>query len=448
MSDSRINSSSSARINNSPETAELPAKPSTAGGNPPRVRSVSQVDASSSLLAQEKKVIPLSEKLSAAMRRQAVPAIHKLLCEAISTRDAEGLADVVRSYKAGMSGGKDRTSLDQALNARDKDGRLAILSLANQCLESASPETRQAADHVVGSVVDLLNLSERHGQEDRDAGKPEAMRAVETAREPVPNTAEMEHEIVDALGKGDLESLEKRLKTGGIDLNKFQSTRYSPLHHAVDLGNKKAVELLIRYGADINLKDLAGNTPLHFAALEGDLKLIRVLMENGADEEITNERGETPLASAARNDHAAAMQELIEWGAGIGSDLVEMLEHALKNENPDAAEVLVNALVKEKETTAKQLGRALYTVAEHGGSRRLMRHLVNAGANVDYVHHNGKTPLMIAAKSGHINAVGWLVAHRADPEMTDHSFRTPLELAEKYRRSDVVAFLKNASAAE
>jgi ankyrin repeat protein len=89
-----------------------------------------------------------------------------------------------------------------------------------------------------------------------------------------------------------------------------------------------------------------------------------------------------------------------------------------------------------------------YTVAEHGGSRRLMRHLVNAGANVDYVHHNGKTPLMIAAKSGHINAVGWLVAHRADPEMTDHSFRTPLELAEKYRRSDVVAFLKNASAAE
>jgi ankyrin repeat protein len=178
-------------------------------------------------------------------------------------------------------------------------------------------------------------------------------------------------------------------------------------------------------------------------------------MKNKADEEITNDRSDTSLHCAARNGSANAAKELIEWGANTESDpgMMRMLETALTYGDAELAEVLVDALIveatSERTTSAtRMLNRALYEVAGHGGSRRLMRHLLEAGANIEFINVNGKTPLMAAAKSGHINAVQWLVKNGADCKATDYSDQTALALAERYKRTDVAKFLASNRSAE
>jgi ankyrin repeat protein len=149
------------------------------------------------------------------------------------------------------------------------------------------------------------------------------------------------------------------------------------------------------------------------------------------------------------------MQELIEWGAvtdkGPGTGF--MLQSALKNRDADVAEVLVNTLIKKAKSDGIKsditaLNDALHAVAEHGGSRRLMRHLEQAGADIDYVNANGKTPLMMAAKFGHISAVQWLVKHGARQETTDYGDHTALALAKRYKQTKIVNFLENSQPTE
>ncbi|UIP92166.1 ankyrin repeat domain-containing protein [Wolbachia pipientis] len=56
----------------------------------------------------------------------------------------------------------------------------------------------------------------------------------------------------------------------------------SPLHVAATNGNVEAVELLINYGAEVNLKDAWGWTPFHCAAAGGNIETINCLIKNGA----------------------------------------------------------------------------------------------------------------------------------------------------------------------
>lgn len=67
------------------------------------------------------------------------------------------------------------------------------------------------------------------------------------------------------------------------------------------LGAKKVVEILIRYGANVNVKDLQGYSPLHVAAGKGRDKITEILIRNAA---LVNEKtihGSTPLLLAAEN---------------------------------------------------------------------------------------------------------------------------------------------------
>ncbi len=139
------------------------------------------------------------------------------------------------------------------------------------------------------------------------------------------------------------------------------------------------------------------------------------------------------------------MQKLIEWHTDIDAAPGEMsmLDHALRNGHAEAAEVLVSALIKEARSQSSssnltELNLALYAVAEHGGSRRLLQRLVRAGADVNYVYPGGKTPLMAASKFGHTKPVEWLVKHGAQREATDLSDQTALDLAKRYGRTEVV----------
>ncbi|KAB5515042.1 ankyrin repeat protein, partial [Coniochaeta sp. 2T2.1] len=89
------------------------------------------------------------------------------------------------------------------------------------------------------------------------------------------------------------------------------------LRTAVFTGNCDLVDLLIRYGADINAANSDGKTPLYAAALEGFTQIAEVLLDHGADINIGTTAMLTPLVAASLKNKPETVRMLLRRGADI-----------------------------------------------------------------------------------------------------------------------------------
>lgn len=91
----------------------------------------------------------------------------------------------------------------------------------------------------------------------------------------------------------------------------------TPLLAAIEYGNEKCVELLVRKGAKVNFASPGtGDTPLHAAAAAGNLKAAEFLVSSGADQAARNFKGKTPLDAALEKNRAAVADMLKKRASG------------------------------------------------------------------------------------------------------------------------------------
>ena len=95
--------------------------------------------------------------------------------------------------------------------------------------------------------------------------------------------------------------------------------------HSSTRSNREAVELLLKYGARVNVRSRSGWTPLMLACLWGEAEVVELLLQHGADantftdaEIMAREEGcsaANALMLAVANGHIAAVKLLLQYGA-------------------------------------------------------------------------------------------------------------------------------------
>ena len=104
-----------------------------------------------------------------------------------------------------------------------------------------------------------------------------------------------------AAGEGNIPEMEKLLREGR-KLNVLDDLCRGPLHYAVAGEHYKAVVWLLAQGADVNLFDAEriGETALCVAAQSGYPEMVELLLRNGADPDIKGWMGQTARSRAKK----------------------------------------------------------------------------------------------------------------------------------------------------
>ena len=229
-------------------------------------------------------------------------------------------------------------------------------------------------------------------------------------------------------------------------LNEADEKGMTPLLVAIEARQRACVGLLVKAGADLDLRDKQGRsafdyitnisdakdraamaafvwrpspgTPtgpvpwsLESSAARGQTNLTKMLLEMGSDPNAIGTRGTTPLGEAALKGDVEGVRALIARGAQVSA--------------------------------VDQAGMQAIHDAALGDGGEVIRELMKHGADVNARSRGeSQTPLHMAAAMGKVKAVEALLAVGADRGLKDANGRTAVEAAERAGLSDVVALLK------
>ncbi|XP_048488936.1 protein phosphatase 1 regulatory subunit 12B isoform X3 [Plutella xylostella] len=223
---------------------------------------------------------------------------------------------------------------------------------------------------------------------------------------------------------GDKEEVQRLLKMGA-DINTANVDGLTALHQACIDDNLEMVEFLVSRGADVNRGDNEGWTPLHATASCGFLSIARFLLENGGDVGAVNYDGELPVDIAESDSMEDLLQKAIHDN-GVDCEKSRNAELILLLN--DAKNWAANGYVEVRDP--KTGGTPLHVAAAKGYIDVAKTLLEECHLEPDIVDYEGWTPLHAAALWGQKEAASLLLKYGADPDVTNYSGQTCLDLVD------------------
>ena len=234
------------------------------------------------------------------------------------------------------------------------------------------------------------------------------------------------------------------------DVNARQADGSTPLLWAAYQGDAARVAELLRAGADLTLGNRYGATPLSEAARRGDTAVLRLLLKAGANPEAPNPEGQTALMVVARTGNLDAATLLLAHGAKIDArehwgGQTALIWAAAQNQAQmvrfliaKGADVNARATVRDWQRRVTAEGRPkdmnhggfsplLYAARE--GHIECIRELLKGKADINFVDPDGTTALVLALMNGHWDAAKRLIESGADVNLWDFYGQSPLYIA-------------------
>jgi ankyrin repeat protein len=259
----------------------------------------------------------------------------------------------------------------------------------------------------------------------------------------------------------------------------------SSLLTAAYYGDRTLVELLVRYGANVNSLDKYEETSLHKAARQGHLEVVRFLIINGAEIEAKTKHGITPLYLAAARERKDVALLLLDYGAAISADIslmlgdIEFVSQYLQQggdpnskligedknppswlyqavgyryKNPQLVKLLltyganVNEKIGDEQSTALHKAATMGYKGTFASCREIAQFLIEYGADIDARDKHSQTPLHSAARLGNRDIVQLLIKFGADVNAKNIYGYTPVHLAANSGQEESVKILIESGA--
>jgi ankyrin repeat protein len=390
------------------------------------------------------------------------PEEVKLLEQEIKLVERQ-VAEVEQRRKAGRAGydewirvKRDLLSLQRKLPENSPPARQqALIEQEMELVERLLADVRKRKEVGAAAPIDEVPLErdllalrrELLAAQKAASGHLFQQRTTTTVRRAEPATADTEEtrriQQIEAILRTSPDLLNSRDPTSALHAIVAPGRTVSgatPLHSAVDAGNKAITELLLRYGADINAKVRDGETPLHLAAGRGYTTIVETLIAAGADLSARGVHGQTPLHRAAQSGSDAIVNLLIDANLDINArDRGGMTPlHYAARSSFETSKLLLSRGADIDATDPRQDTPLHYAAA--GGQTEVIALFLNPGrfeletkaADVNARNSEGFTPLHYAVRLGFgadVEAVKLLLAHGADPQLKNNAGLSPLDLA-------------------
>uniref|UniRef100_A0A670ZND9 Ankyrin repeat domain 17 n=1 Tax=Pseudonaja textilis TaxID=8673 RepID=A0A670ZND9_PSETE len=249
--------------------------------------------------------------------------------------------------------------------------------------------------------------------------------------------------------KGHLEMVRFLLEAGADQEHKTDEMHTALMEACMD-GHVEVARLLLDSGAQVNMPADSFESPLTLAACGGHVELAALLIERGANLEEVNDEGYTPLMEAAREGHEEMVALLLGQGANINAQTEETQETALTLACCGGFLEVADFLIKAGADIELGCSTPLMEAAQEG-HLELVKYLlaagmnnvicITSGANVHATTATGDTALTYACENGHTDVADVLLQADADLEHESEGGRTPLMKAARAGHVCTVQFL-------
>lgn len=272
------------------------------------------------------------------------------------------------------------------------------------------------------------------------------------AESPVPLPLQSSHLLPQAAADGKREVLRGAVGMQGANVNHRDELGRTALHYACQNSHLACVELLVECGAEIPAIDSQFSTPLHLACSSGKLDVVRAVMSHCVDAATESMVLNKQNASGYTPCHSALYSKHYDIAAYLLCNFCRHVDLTLRDHNGHSLQSLHFALRFSRGFLSHGLHTQLPCLSEQEATWLLhcaisdkdlvlLHFAADQGANIhsfDLMQHDA---LLMASRTGFLNACKLLVARGAQVCTVDQAGLGPLHHAARGSHTETFSYL-------